>query len=111
MSTHHTALVGWINLLWILWPIGFGVTDGGYRIGVTPTAIWFGILDVLLTPVLAFAFLFLSRKWDYGRLNLAFTRYGRVHDGGSFPEKSTTAAPAAAPAHAGVTTGEPAAAV
>ncbi|OTB04296.1 hypothetical protein M426DRAFT_22918 [Hypoxylon sp. CI-4A] len=87
----HTVLAGWINLLWLLYPIAFGLTDGGNRIGVTPAYIFFGILDVLLIPVLSFAFLFLSRRWDYGRLNIAFTRYGRVPQSGTFPEKTATA--------------------
>jgi bacteriorhodopsin len=103
VASHHTFLSGWTNLLWLLWPIAFGVSDGGRVIGVTPTAIFFGVLDVLLTPVLGFAFSFLSRRWDYNRLNIAFTRYGRVHDAGQHPEKA-----AVAPAHGGVTTGAPA---
>ncbi|KAJ8124001.1 hypothetical protein O1611_g9463 [Lasiodiplodia mahajangana] len=98
VSSDHTLLAGWVNLLWLLYPIAFGLTDGGNRIGVTPGFIFFGILDVLLIPVLSFAFLFLARRWDYGQLNLAFTRYGRVHDAGQFPEKTSTAAPAATPA-------------
>ena len=31
---------------------------------------FFGVLDVLLAPVVAIGFLVLSRRWDYGRLNL-----------------------------------------
>ncbi|KAI0137328.1 heat shock protein 30 [Xylariales sp. AK1849] len=100
VSSHYSLLAGWTNFLWLLWPIAFGVTDGGRTIGVTPTAIFFGILDLLLLPVLAFAFLGLSRKWDYNNLNLAFTRYGRIPNTGHFPGKST-----AAPTHGGVTTG------
>ncbi|KAI1083892.1 family A G protein-coupled receptor-like protein [Whalleya microplaca] len=95
VARDHTLLSGWVNLLWLLYPIAFGVSDGGNTIGVTPAYIFFGVLDVLLIPVVSFAFLFLSRSWDYGKLNLAFTRYGRVHHAGDFPEKST--APAAAP--------------
>lgn len=61
--------------------------------------IWFGILDVLMVPLLCYIFLILSRNWDYGRMNIAFTQYGRVnvHD---FPEKPTKPAggPAASPA-------------
>lgn len=61
-------------------------------IGVTPSFIYFGILDLLMVPVLAVAFLFLARKWDYGRMNIAFTQYGRVRASeGTYPEKSTTA--------------------
>ncbi|KAI0388986.1 heat shock protein 30 [Xylariaceae sp. FL0594] len=87
----HTMLAGWVNFLWLLYPIAFGVTDGGNTIGVTPGFIFFGILDILLIPVTAFVFLTLARRWDYGNLNLAFTRYGRVNNGGHFPEKHTTA--------------------
>ncbi|KAI1506562.1 heat shock protein 30 [Biscogniauxia marginata] len=94
VSSDHYLLSGWLNLLWLLYPIAFGLTDGGNRIGVTPGYIFFGILDVLSVPVLSFAFLFLSRRWDYGQLNLAFTRYGRVHHTGEFPEKATATAPA-----------------
>lgn len=89
----YTALAGWVNLLWLLYPIAWGLSDGGNRIGVTASFIFFGILDVLLIPLLTFATIFLSRKWDYHRLNIAFTQYGRVHaPGGTFPEKAPAAA-------------------
>ncbi|KAM6530880.1 hypothetical protein FSOLCH5_000373 [Fusarium solani] len=99
-------LAGWLNLLWLLYPIAFGVADGGNQISVTKSFIFFGILDILMIPGLAFAFLFLSRKWDYSALNLHFTQYGRVNAGeGVFPEKRApgvtapgSAAPAATPA-------------
>ncbi|KAI0479041.1 heat shock protein 30 [Xylariaceae sp. FL0804] len=106
VARDHTGLAGYLNLLWLLYPIAWGLSDGGNKIGVTPMFIFFGILDVLMIPVMSFAFLFLARRWDYGQLNLAFTRYGRVNHAGSFPEKGA----ATAPGHAGVTTAEPAAA-
>ncbi|KAK3387665.1 hypothetical protein B0H63DRAFT_521697 [Podospora didyma] len=100
VSGHYTALAGWLNLLWLLYPIAWGLSDGGNKIGITPSFIFFGILDVLMIPVLSFATVYLSRRWDYGRLNIAFTQYGRVHAApGTFPEKETapaTATPAAA---------------
>ena len=43
-----------------------------------------------MIPLLAFATIGLSTKWDYGKLNLHFTQYGRVQQG-SFPEKSAAA--------------------
>lgn len=95
VRNHYLPLAGWVNLLWLLYPVAWGLSDGGNRIGVTAGFIFFGVLDVLLVPVLTCATLFLSRKWDYGRLNIAFTQYGRVHaPGGTFPEKAT-GAPAA----------------
>jgi len=95
VARDHTLLAGWLNLLWLLYPVAFGLTDGGNRIGVTAGFIFFGVLDVLMVPLLAFAFLLLSRNWDYGRLNIAFTQYGRVRQGGTFPEKE--AAPRGGP--------------
>lgn len=98
VGRHYTPAAGWVNLLWLLYPIAFGVSDGGNVIGVSPSFIFFGILDVLMVPVLAFLFVILSRKWDYGRLNLYFTQHGRVPLGpGGYPEKST------APVASGVT--------
>ncbi|KAF7550574.1 hypothetical protein G7046_g7966 [Stylonectria norvegica] len=92
----YLLLAGWLNLLWLLYPIAFGVSDGGNEIGATQSLIFFGILDVLMVPGLAFAFLFLSRGWDYGKLNLHFTQYGRVAAGERvFPEKAPAPAPVA----------------
>lgn len=94
-----TMLAGWANLLWLNYVIAFAVSDGGNRLGITQMFIYFGILDVLFIPVMAIVTLVLSRRWDYGRLNLHFTQYGRVrHEGGVFPEKRehTTATPATA---------------
>lgn len=97
VSRDHLLLSGWLNLLWLLYPIAWGLSDGGNKIGVTPGFIFFGILDVLMLPVLAFATLYLSGSWDYNKLNIAFTQYGRVPvAGGNFPEKEHTAAPAPA---------------
>ncbi|KAI3558192.1 hypothetical protein CABS01_09569 [Colletotrichum abscissum] len=92
----YWILAGYFNLLWLLYPIAFGVSEGGNTIGVTPHFIFFGVLDVLMIPCGAVVLLLLSRKWDYNALNLYFTQYGRVPQGGHFPEKS--AAPAPAPA-------------
>lgn len=94
-SSHFQLLACWVELLWLLYPIAFGLTDGGNRIGGDATAIFFGILDILMVPPVAFAVLVLARGWDYGKLNLYFTQYGRVAAApGEFPEK-TPAAPAA----------------
>ncbi|KAK7427554.1 hypothetical protein QQZ08_005997 [Neonectria magnoliae] len=95
----YVVLAGCLNLLWLLYPIAFGVSDGGNVISVTKSFIFFGILDVLMLPGLAFVFLFLSRKWDYGHLNLHFTQYGRVAGrNGVFPEKVPAAAGTNVPA-------------
>jgi len=95
----YVILAGWINLLWLLYPIAWGLSDGGNKIGVTPGAVFFGVLDVLLVPVLTYATIVLSRKWDYNRLNIAFTQYGRVATStGTYPEKAAAPAPVTAEA-------------
>lgn len=98
-SKHFTLLMGWIQLLWLLYPLAWGLTDGGNYHGVTPMFIWFGILDVLMLPVLTFATILLSRSWDFGKMNLYFTQYGRVQQGGNFPEKQPALAPATGTQH------------
>ena len=93
VTRDYTLLSGWLNLLWLLYPIAYGLSDGGNKIGETAGFIFFGILDVLMIPVLSFATLALARRWDYNRLNIAFTQYGRVAvASGSFPEKASAAA-------------------
>jgi len=87
INKHYTMLTGWVAFLWLLYPIAWGLDDGGNRISVTGGFIFFGILDLLLVPVLAGAFLFLSRNWDYRTLNLYFTQYGRVSQGGEYAER------------------------
>ncbi|CAM1501544.1 Fc.00g035280.m01.CDS01 [Cosmosporella sp. VM-42] len=79
----HTLLAGYVNFIWFLYPIAFAVSDGGNVISVTKSLIFFGILDLLLVCGTAFAFLVLARKWDYGRMNLHFTQYGRVNSHGN----------------------------
>lgn len=69
----YIVLSVWLNVLWFLYPIAWGLSDGGNKIGVTGTAVFFGVLDVLMVPGLAFLVLFLSRKWDYRHLSIAFS--------------------------------------
>jgi len=102
IKSSYFLLSFWLAFIWLLYAIAYGVDDGGNKISVTSGFIFFGILDVLNVPVIAFAVLFLSRKWDYRGLNLYFTQYGRVAQGGEFPEREKgvvqpTVAPAAAP--------------
>jgi bacteriorhodopsin len=96
ITRHYLPITGWLTFLWLLYPIAYGLDDGGNEISVTGGFIFFGILDVLTVPFLTFPFLFLARSWDYRALNLYFTQYGRVAQGGEFTEKAAPA-PVAAP--------------
>ncbi|KAG0650091.1 trametes versicolor [Hyphodiscus hymeniophilus] len=85
ISRDYMILSAWVNLLWLLYPIAFGLGDGGNVIGITGSAIFVGILDVLLLPVASIGFLTLSHKWDFGRLQLDFSEYRGVRQGGTLP--------------------------
>lgn len=77
----YTLLAIWSNILWLLYPLAWGISEGGDQIGVVGHFIWFGILDLLLIPGTGFVVLFLSRKWDYNAMRLDFTQRGRIHHG------------------------------
>lgn len=92
LGRDYMGLSAYVALLWVIYALGWAVSDGGNRIGLVGSWIWFGILDLLLVPVLAFIFILLSRRWDYGRLNIHFTQYGRVNvDHGHFHGKNAPA--------------------
>ncbi|KAJ0115243.1 hypothetical protein J7T55_001653 [Diaporthe amygdali] len=70
ITRDYMILAAIANLCWILYPVAWGLTDGGNKIGVTAGFIFFGVLDILLVPGLSFVLVFLSRKWGYAQLNL-----------------------------------------
>jgi bacteriorhodopsin len=88
----YMILSGWINLLWMLYPVAFGLSDGGCIIGVTGSFVFFGILDLLLLPVVSIGFLILSRKWDFGKLQLDFSEYRGIRQGTTLREKEAPSA-------------------
>jgi bacteriorhodopsin len=102
ITRHYIPLSGWAVFLWLLYPIAYGLDDGGNKIDVTDGFVFFGILDVLLVPVIAFGIIVLSARWDYRKLNLYFTQYGRVAQGADIVEREK-AAPASAEAPAAET--------
>ncbi|AEO70704.1 uncharacterized protein THITE_2122392 [Thermothielavioides terrestris NRRL 8126] len=95
----YIVLAAWPNLLWLLYPIAFALSDGGNVIGVTGGFVFFGVLDLLMVPVLSFAFFALGRRWDWAGLNLDFSEFRGVGRGRNRPAKE----PAPAPVHGGDT--------
>lgn len=87
----YITLSGWTNLLWLLYPIAFGLSDGGNLIGVTGSSIFCGVLDVLSMPLFSFVFLVLARKWDFSKLNLDFSEYRGVRKGETLEGKEEEA--------------------
>jgi len=90
-GTHYSGLSGWFVFLGLLYAIAWGLDEGGNKISVTSGFIFYGILDLLMVPLISWAVLLLSRRWDYGVLGLHFTQYGRVRGGETYPEKGRPA--------------------
>jgi len=88
-SGHYTLVTFTLLFVWMLYPIAWGLDEGGNKISVTSSFIFYGILDLITVPVLGLAFLVLGAQWDYGALGLQFTQYGRLgrREDGVFPEK------------------------
>jgi bacteriorhodopsin len=42
VTRDYILLAAWLNVLWVLYPVAFGLTDGGDVVGVTGGAIFFG---------------------------------------------------------------------
>ncbi|CAK7242397.1 MAG: hypothetical protein STHCBS139747_003888 [Sporothrix thermara] len=70
MARDYVVLAAIANAAWLLYPVAWGLGDGSGTIGVTATWIFVGVLDLVQTPMLAVAFVVLSRRWNYARLNL-----------------------------------------
>lgn len=49
-SGSYLFLGGWLVCLWLIYPICWGLTDGGKYLSVTSSFIWFGIEDCLVQP-------------------------------------------------------------
>lgn len=103
IKSHYLPITSWLIFMWLLYPIAYGVADGGNKIGVTEGFIFFGVLDCLTVPLLSSGILMMAMKWDYRAMNIYFTQYGRVPPpaGGEFMEREK-AAPVAGGESSGV---------
>ncbi|WVR06000.1 hypothetical protein IAU60_003028 [Kwoniella sp. DSM 27419] len=83
---HKKAFVGSaaiLSFLWLLYPIAWGLADGGNVISPDSEMIFYGILDVLAKPVFTLFHLFMLSKTDMTLLQLSsgkFTTSGGVFD-------------------------------
>ncbi|CDO68344.1 hypothetical protein BN946_scf184799.g71 [Trametes cinnabarina] len=65
----------YLSFFLLLYPIGWGVSEGGNVISPTGEMIWYGILDIFLGPIFLFIFLWGLRSVDYGAFGLASGKY------------------------------------
>ncbi|KAL5114226.1 hypothetical protein ACEQ8H_007878 [Pleosporales sp. CAS-2024a] len=88
--------------LWILYPIAWGVCEGGNVISADSEAVFYGILDFLAKPIFGALLLWGHKGIDPARLGLAIEDYGNdaaVHEKRKPATAPATNAPLDAPAN------------
>jgi hypothetical protein len=81
-KSHYSFAAGYIAFFWLLYPVCWGLSEGGNVINVTGEMIFYGILDIFAGPVFIFFFLALLREYDYERFGL---QSGKASDYMDYP--------------------------
>jgi len=95
----YTKSAALLSFLWLLYPIAWGLSDGGNVITSDGEMIFYGILDILAKPVFCFVHLWSLRGIDLTRFGMIGTGVGGVLQGGTF--RNNLEKPAGAPVMAG----------
>jgi len=79
-----------LSFLWLLYPIAWGLADGGNVISPDSEMVFYGILDVLAKPVFCFFHLFMLSRLDLTALQLSSGKFPASASGTSAydPEKN-----------------------
>lgn len=72
----YTLLAGAVVLLWVAFPVAWGLSEGSNRLSITGEMIFYGILDLILVPVYGTLFLTYSKRFAPALFH--FTQAGRV---------------------------------
>lgn len=85
-----TISTGWLSFLFLLYPISWGLSEGGTVISPTSEMVFYGVLDILAKPVFAFMHLFQVSQLDLAALHLSSGKYttSAVAEGAYDPEKT-----------------------
>jgi len=73
----YTLLAGTLVLLWIAFPVAWGLSEGSNKLSITGEMIFYGILDLIAVPVYGTLFLIYSRR--FAPALFPFTQAGRVY--------------------------------
>lgn len=68
------------TFLWFLYPVAWGVSEGGNVIAPDSEAVFYGILDILAKPVFGMMLIFGHKNIDPARLGLAIRDYDEPHE-------------------------------
>lgn len=75
ISKTYTICGVWTIFLWFLYPIAWGLSEGGNVIAPDSEAVFYGILDIMAKPVFGALLLWGHRNIDPSRLGLHFSDY------------------------------------
>ncbi len=98
------------TVLWIVYPIAWGVCEGGNLIAPDSEAVFYGVLDLLAKPVFGALLIFGHRNIDPARLGLLIRDYEEdpaVHGGFRGEKKATNGTQGVTNGTDGVHTAEP----
>jgi bacteriorhodopsin len=79
-NKNYSMLAAILVVVWMVYPISWGLNEGSNRISVTGEMIWYGIMDLITVPFFGSLLLVLSRKFDHASM-FPFTQRGRIGDG------------------------------
>jgi bacteriorhodopsin len=64
----YSVAAGYTAFLWILYPVCWGLSEGGNSITVTSEMVFYGVLDLFAGPVFLFGFLAGLQDVEYDNL-------------------------------------------
>lgn len=76
-----TAYMGsaiYLSFIWLLYPIAWGLADGGNVIGADGEMVFYGVLDVIAKPVFTVYHVWMVSRLDYSKLML---QSGKISEG------------------------------
>lgn len=79
VSRLYLMIAGITVILWTLYPIAWGLAEGGNVISSDGEAYFYGVLDFFAKPVFGFILLFGHRNIDPARLGLRVRDYGETY--------------------------------
>ncbi|KAK7202384.1 hypothetical protein BZA70DRAFT_286230 [Myxozyma melibiosi] len=84
LASIFRSIVAGVGLIYSLYPIAWGLSEGGNVISPTSEGVFYGVLDIMALPVLNSILLFYSRKLDIDELGIGIP--SATH---ASPEKNT----------------------
>ena len=76
---------GYVVFIWMLYPVCWGLSEGGNVISVTNEMVFYGILDLFAGPIFLFGFLAAFQNVEYDTLGL---QSGKASDYVNVPRPS-----------------------